>query len=62
MSQLETVVGKVGKHVVILKGPHRGSLAKTLELNPKKERAVLELLDDKTILKRVPYDDFSKAA
>jgi DNA/RNA-binding protein KIN17 len=59
---LETVVPKEGKKVRIVNGPGRGKRAKVVELNKKNYLATLKLLDDGTVLERVDYGDFSKAA
>ena len=59
---LETVIPKVkGKKCRILNGEGRGSLATLLELNDKKSRADLKLVEDGRIIEKVDYDDFSKA-
>ena len=59
---LETVVPKErGKKVRILKGHHRGSKAILVDANKKLWVGTLELKDG-TILKKVPYEDFSKLA
>jgi len=64
---LETVVPKqVGKTVIILRGEHRGKRAVVLDLNKKKYRAKLRLVDSfedgdgGIVIDRVDYDDFSK--
>ena len=58
---LETVVPKEGKKVRIVNGKGRGKIAKVVELDKKRYLATLKL-DDGTILERVDYGDFSKAA
>lgn len=60
---LETVIPKVGKNVMILNGRGRGMKATLLAVDDKRCRGKLELLDDScTTLKNVEYDDFSKLA
>lgn len=59
---LETVVPKEGKKVRIVNGPGRGKRAKVVELSKKNYLATLKLLDEGTVLERVDYGDFSKAA
>mmetsp|Transcript_27472 Transcript_27472/g.42085 ORF Transcript_27472/g.42085 Transcript_27472/m.42085 type:complete len:453 (+) Transcript_27472:151-1509(+) len=60
---LETVVPKIGKKVMILNGRGRGMLATLISSNSDKYRGNLELLDDDdgVILKKVDFDDISKA-
>lgn len=58
---LETVVPKIGKKVVILNGRGRGMMATLISSNSDKYRGDIELLDDGTILKKVDFDDISKA-
>ena len=60
-SNLETVVPKEGKKVKILNGRGRGILATLLSADHDKCRGELELVDDGTIVKKVDFDDFSKA-
>ena len=57
---LETVIPKVGKKVMILNGRGRGMVAELISLDDKKYRGSLQLLDSDTILKKVDYNDFSK--
>jgi len=57
---LETVVPKVGKHVIILNGRGRGMVAELMSVDEKKCRGTLQLLDSDVILKKVDYNDFSK--
>ncbi len=57
---LETVVPKVGKHVMILNGRGRGMTAELVSVDEKKCRGTLQLLDSDVILKKVDYNDFSK--
>lgn len=57
---LETVVPKVGKHVLILNGRGRGMVAELISVDEKKCRGALQLLDSDVILKKVDYNDFSK--
>eukprot|EP00551_Chaetoceros_affinis_P009266 CAMPEP_0203684604 /NCGR_PEP_ID=MMETSP0090-20130426/48121_1 /ASSEMBLY_ACC=CAM_ASM_001088 /TAXON_ID=426623 /ORGANISM="Chaetoceros affinis, Strain CCMP159" /LENGTH=441 /DNA_ID=CAMNT_0050553781 /DNA_START=52 /DNA_END=1377 /DNA_ORIENTATION=+ len=57
---LETVVPKVGKHVIILNGRGRGMVAELMSVDEKKCRRTLQLLDSDVILKKVDYNDFSK--
>ena len=60
---LETVIPKVGKNVMILNGRGRGMKATLLAVDDERCRGKLELLDDScTTLKNVEYDDFSKLA
>jgi DNA/RNA-binding protein KIN17 len=63
---LETVIPKEGKKVMILNGKGRGMEAILMKANHDKFYASLELVDDGThdgtILKKVDFDDFSKAA
>lgn len=59
---LETVVPKEGKRVRILNGRGRGMLAVLLSVDQDQCRGKLELLDNGTTLKKVDFDDFSKAA
>lgn len=59
---LETVIPKDGKMVIILNGKGRGMEAILLKAKHDKCYASLELVDDGTILKKVDFDDFSKAA
>lgn len=59
---LETVVPKVGKTVLILNGKYRGMEATLVKSNEDKFYATLELKEDGAILKKVDFDDFSKAA
>lgn len=59
---LETVIPKEGKRVMILNGKGRGMEAILLKAKHDKFYASLELVDDGTILKKVDFDDFSKAA
>jgi DNA/RNA-binding protein KIN17 len=74
---LETVVPKkAGERVKLVRGEHRGSAAVVQALNKDKCRAELELLTTTTttnadngshktgdlLLRKVPYDDFSKLA
>jgi len=61
-NDLETVVPNEGKKVMILNGRGRGMMATLLSADNEKCRGKLELLDDGTILKKVDFDDFSKAA
>ncbi len=56
---LETVIPKVGKKVIILNGIGRGMKAVLIANDDKKCRGKLELSDG-TVLKKVEYDDFSK--
>ncbi|KAL3941156.1 MAG: hypothetical protein SGBAC_004438 [Bacillariaceae sp.] len=59
---LETVIPKqTGKKVRILNGRYRGEKAVVVDLNKQDYVGVLELSDGK-VLKRVPYEDFSKIA
>jgi DNA/RNA-binding protein KIN17 len=58
---LETVVPKEGKRVRIVNGKERGKIAKVVELDKKRYLATLKL-EDGSILERVDYGDFSKAA
>jgi DNA/RNA-binding protein KIN17 len=58
---LETVVPKEGKIVRIVNGQCRGMLARLICADHEKCRGTLELVEDGTILKRVNFDDFSKA-
>ncbi len=58
---LETVVPKEGKKVRIVNGTWTWQTAKVVELNKKQYLATLKL-EDGTILERVDYGDFSKAA
>ena len=58
---LETVIPKVGKSVVIVNGRERGKKAKVISLNPERRVATLEL-ETCTILDSVDYRDFSKLA
>jgi DNA/RNA-binding protein KIN17 len=60
-SNLETVVPKEGKQVKILNGRGRGILATLLSADHDKCQGKLELIDDGTIVKKVDFDDFSKA-
>eukprot|EP00934_Nitzschia_sp_Nitz4_P004241 Nitzschia sp. Nitz4//scaffold11_size288233//278062//279312//NITZ4_000826-RA/size288233-processed-gene-0.203-mRNA-1//1//CDS//3329534230//4231//frame0 len=59
---LETVIPKeTGKKVRILNGKYRGEKAIVASLDKSKYRGDLRLLkDDQMLLKRVPYEDFSK--
>ena len=57
---LETVVPKVGKKVMILNGRGRGMVAELLDVNEKKFRGSLRLLDSDIVLEKVDYNDFSK--
>lgn len=59
---LETVVPKVGKTVLILNRKYRGMEATLVKSNEDKFYATLELKEDGAILKKVDFDDFSKAA
>lgn len=59
---LETVIPKEGKKVMILNGKGRGMEAILMKANHDKFYASLELVDDGTMLKKVDFDDFSKAA
>jgi len=68
-ADLETVVPKVtGKKVRVLKGKYRGKKAKVLELDKKKYRATLQLIDTEhenggaIILEKVDYEEFSQLA
>lgn len=58
---LETVVPKEGKKVKVLNGIGRGELAILLSADHDKCRGKLELVEDGTILRKVDFDDFSKA-
>lgn len=58
---LETVVPKEGKKVKVLNGKGRGELAILLSADHDKCRGKLELVEDGTILRKVDFDDFSKA-
>mmetsp|Transcript_14042 Transcript_14042/g.21007 ORF Transcript_14042/g.21007 Transcript_14042/m.21007 type:complete len:433 (-) Transcript_14042:94-1392(-) len=58
---LETVVPKEGKRVRILNGRGRGMLAVLLSVDQDQCRGKLELLDIGTTLKKIDFDDFSKA-
>eukprot|EP00553_Chaetoceros_curvisetus_P013695 CAMPEP_0204641408 /NCGR_PEP_ID=MMETSP0717-20131115/51113_1 /ASSEMBLY_ACC=CAM_ASM_000666 /TAXON_ID=230516 /ORGANISM="Chaetoceros curvisetus" /LENGTH=457 /DNA_ID=CAMNT_0051662069 /DNA_START=413 /DNA_END=1786 /DNA_ORIENTATION=- len=58
---LETVVPKEGKKVMILNGRGRGMLAKLISADNNKYRGTLELIEDGIVLKKVDFDDFSKA-
>jgi len=60
---LETVIPRsVGKKCRILNGEGRGSLATLIKFDERKSRADLQLLDgDERIIRKVDYDDFSKA-
>ncbi|GFH52411.1 hypothetical protein CTEN210_08887 [Chaetoceros tenuissimus] len=58
---LETVVPKEGKKVKVLNGVGRGELAILLSADHDKCRGKLELVEDGTILRKVDFDDFSKA-
>ena len=59
---LETVVPKEGKEVRILNGRGKGRRAKVLDLDKKRYKATLKVLDDGKYLKNVDFDDFSKIA
>lgn len=58
---LETVVPKDGKKVRIVNGKGRGMLAILQSADHEKCRGTLELVDNGKILKKVDFDDFSKA-
>lgn len=62
-NDLETVIPKVGKKVTILNGRGRGLSAELVSVDEKKCRGTLKLMSvsDDVILKRVDFDDFSKA-
>jgi len=57
---LETVIPKVGKNVMILNGRGRGMVAELMSVDEKKCRGTLQLLDSNIIVKKVNYNDFSK--
>lgn len=59
---LETVIGKEGKRVRILNGPQRGKKATVEVVDKKKFQAVLKVEKDGTLLRGVPFEDFSKLA
>jgi hypothetical protein len=58
---LETVVPKDGKKVRIVNGKGRGMLAILQSADHEKCRGTLELVDNGKLLKKVDFDDFSKA-
>ena len=57
---LETVIPKVGKKVMILNGKGRGMVAKLISAEEEKFRGKLSLLDCDLILRKVDFNDFSK--
>ncbi len=57
---LETVIPKVGKKVMILNGRGRGMVAELMSVDEKKLRGSLKILDLDIILDKVDYNDFSK--
>lgn len=57
---LETVIPKVGKKVMIVNGKGRGMVAELLSVNEEKFRASLHVLDSDAVLKKVDFNDFSK--
>ena len=57
---LETVIPKIGKKVIILTGKGRGMIAKLISVDEKKYKGSLQLLESDIILKKVHYNDFSK--
>lgn len=59
---LETVMPREGKKVRILNGRGRGEVAEVLELDKKKCRGVLRVVETGELLKKVNYEDFSKIA
>ena len=63
-NQVETVIPKEGKKVLILNGKGRGMFATLIKSDKEKFRANLELLDYPRgrLLKNVDFDDFSKVA
>jgi DNA/RNA-binding protein KIN17 len=58
---LETVVPNEGKSVIIVNGKGRGMIAELLDVDNKKCRGTLKLKEGDVILKKVDFDDFSKA-
>ena len=67
---LETVIPKVGKIVVIVNGRGRGLHAELIDVDKQKCRGTLKILDkdgdeyvpDDLLLKKVDFDDFSKVS
>ena len=45
---------------MILNGKNRGLLAELISADKDKYRATLQLLDEKKVLKKVDFEDFSK--
>jgi len=67
---LETVIPKVGKKVLIVNGCGRGLYAELIDVDKQKCRGTLKILNvdcdensqDDLLLKKVDFDDFSKAS
>jgi len=60
---LETVVPKIGKEVMIVNGKGRGHIAEVVSLDKKNYSATLRLIeDDGQLIENVDYEDFSKIA
>jgi len=53
---LETVIPEIGREVLILKGIHRGEPAKLLERDKKKNKVVLQIIQDLSIVEMTQDD------